>query len=198
MALRTAFTSVSDAVFPGSRGILDGKGQLHNDRKKINSGGTYLVSNLALQMALYFNCCFSPFWVIICVMMLFLKYEKLNQYYKFVLIVVYVVMVSIEVVRLFLGYAGNLQEKVPELAGFWLVTLVLQLPLICFLLFNEAMLILPMERAANIVMLIFVAFEIIQGYRAVKRMTDSQVQKFHLRQMEEYIEMDDLNAGNVG
>ena len=34
-----------------------------------------------------------------------------------------------QVVRLYLGYLGNLGEKVPELAGFWLLTILLQLPM---------------------------------------------------------------------
>ena len=35
----------------------------------------------------------------------------------------------IEITRLYLGYLGNLTEKVPELAGFWLLTVLLQLPM---------------------------------------------------------------------
>ena len=65
--------------------------------------------------------------------------QVLSQIYKFVLVVVYIVMACIETTRLYLGYSGNLQEKVPELAGFWLVTLLMQLPLTCFLLFNNYM-----------------------------------------------------------
>ena len=34
-----------------------------------------------------------------------------------------------QVVRLYLGYLGNLGERVPELAGFWLLTILLQLPM---------------------------------------------------------------------
>lgn len=81
--------------------------------------------------------------------------------------------------------------QVPELAGFWLLTLVLQLPLSFLLLFNESMLIMPTERAMNILMVLFVVFETIQGYRAIKRMTEYQVNKFHLHQFDEMSEMQD-------
>ena len=188
--MRDVLGSVSNTVFPGSRNLITG------DCANFFELGNYLISDLGLQVALYLNCHFSPIWFITCIVMLSLKYSRINEFYKFVLIVVYIVMGSIEITRLYLGYSGNLQEKVPELAGFWLVTFILQLPLTCFLLFNEHVVILPMERAINIVMLAFLLFEVIQGYRAVKRMTDVQVKKFHLRHLNGDIEMEEL-AGQV-
>lgn len=81
------------------------------------------------------------------------------------------------------------------MAGFWLVTFILQLPLICFLLFNEHTLVLPFERAIHIVMLVFLLFEVVQGYRAIKKMTDAQVEKFQLRHFNDNnIEMVELNS----
>ena len=85
----------------------------------------------------------------------------------------------------------NFALKVPELAGFWLLTLVLQLPLTLLLLLNEHMMILPMERAVNIIMTGFVAFEVIQGYRVIKAMTEHQVSKFHLHQFDDLTELQD-------
>ena len=41
-----------------------------------------------------------------------MQYEKLDSVYKFVLVVIYIVMGMIEAGRLYLGYTGNLQEKV--------------------------------------------------------------------------------------
>ena len=42
----------------------------------------------------------------------FHQYPALPDYYKFILITVLIVMTLIEAIRLFLGYTGNLQEKV--------------------------------------------------------------------------------------
>ena len=42
----------------------------------------------------------------------FHQYPALPDYYKFILITILIVMTLIEAIRLFLGYAGNLQEKV--------------------------------------------------------------------------------------
>ena len=79
--------------------------------------------------------------------------------------------------------SGNLTEKVPELAGFWLLTVLLQLPMQGFLLFNEDLVILPMERAANILMVIMVVVELGVGFVALRRITRHQAKKFHLHQL---------------
>lgn len=42
----------------------------------------------------------------------FYQYPALSNPYKFILITVLILMTLIEIIRLFLGYAGNLQEKV--------------------------------------------------------------------------------------
>lgn len=72
--------------------------------------------------------------------------------------------------------------QVPELAGSWLLTLLIQLPLIALLLFYTQPLLLPLERAVHIVEAIFVVFEVICGYFAIRTMVNYQVTKFHLRQ----------------
>ena len=89
----------------------------------------------------------------------------------------------IEITRLYLGYLGNLTEKVPELAGFWLLTVLLQLPMQGFLLFNEDLVILPMERAANVLMVTMVLLELVIGFIALRKITRHQAKKFHLHQL---------------
>eukprot|EP00794_Sanderia_malayensis_P014265 gene14265-15752_t len=189
--LRNRLTNATTAMFPNTR-----QSNI-TDKKRLLNVETNLASNLALQVILYFNAYYSGFWFIICIVTFVAKYEKLDSVYKFVLIVIYVIMAIIEIGRLYLGYTGNLQEKVPELAGFWLVTFILQLPLSCVLLLNETALIMPMERAANIILVLFIVFEIIQGYRAVKALTEHQVEKFHLKQFDDLIEMETLSNENV-
>ena len=80
--------------------------------------------------------------------------------------------------------------QVPELAGSWLLTILLQFPLILFLLLNEATNILPLERAVHIVMTVFVVFEIIFGYFAIRAMVNYQVTKFHLQQFTDLQKVD--------
>ena len=82
-------------------------------------------------------------------------------------------------------------QQVPELAGFWLLTLLIQFPLILLVLFNEDAKILPFERAVNIIEALFVVFEIICGYVAIRIMVNYQVTKFHLRQFTDLEQMPD-------
>ncbi|CAH1801047.1 unnamed protein product, partial [Owenia fusiformis] len=174
--LRKAVTSLTEVVFPASRSAREG--QQHHALR----AGTEYVTNLPLQMALYFNVFYFPLWLISSIITLEAKYTALTTLYRIIIIAALVVMTMVELIRLYLGYLGNLTEKVPELAGFWLLTLLLQLPLVLFLLFNEATIILPLERAMNIVMSLFVLFEVIIGYFAIQIMVNHQVAKFHLQQ----------------
>ncbi len=146
--------------------------------------GNEIVSNLPLQMCLFFNVCYFPFWIMSVVVVASVKYEHLNYLYKFVLVTVLVAAVLIEVTRLYLGYLGNLTEKVPELAGFWLLTVLLQLPIQCFLFLNADLILLPLERAANAVMVALVLAELVVGFVALREITRHQAKKFHLMQLQ--------------
>ncbi|XP_062858643.1 transmembrane protein 17B [Trichomycterus rosablanca] len=143
-----------------------------------------VISSLPLQMSLFFNMWFFPLWWISEVVMLHLKYPALPDYYKFILITILIVMTLIEAIRLYLGYAGNLQEKVPELAGFWLLSLLLQFPLILFQLFNESILIQPLERGVHIVLALFILTETLSGFVALRAMVKHTESRFHLSQFD--------------
>ncbi|XP_061478271.1 transmembrane protein 17 [Rhineura floridana] len=143
-----------------------------------------IVSSLPLQMSLYFNLCFFPFWWVSSVVMLQLKYPVLPDYYKFILVTVIILTSLIEIIRLYLGYMGNLQEKVPELAGFWLLSLLLQLPLILFLLLNEGLKIQPLERAVNIIFVVFLVFQVIAAFIALRKMVNQLATRFHLHEFD--------------
>ncbi len=71
--------------------------------------------------------------------------------------------------------------QVPELAGFWLLTL-LQTPLTIYLLANIDTVVLPIERAVNIVLLLFLLAQLLLGLRALQLMVKAQAVKFHLSQ----------------
>nr|XP_004660153.2 transmembrane protein 17 isoform X1 [Jaculus jaculus] len=139
------------------------------------------VSSLGLQMSLYFNTYFFPLWWVSCVTMLHMKYSVLPDYYKFIVITVIVLVTLIEGIRLYLGYVGNLQEKVPELAGFWLLSLLLQLPLILFLLLNEGLTNLPLEKAIHIIFTVFLAFQAVSAFLTLKKMVNQLAAHFRLQ-----------------
>ncbi|XP_056374265.1 transmembrane protein 17B-like [Hyla sarda] len=143
--------------------------------------GHEVVSSLPLQMALYFNVLFFPVWFISEFIMLELKYHLLPGYYQFLLITAVTILTLIESLRLYLGYIGNLHEKVPELAGFLLLTLLIQTPLILFLLTDEKILILPLELAIHTIYIIFLKTELFVSFFVLKIMTRQLATQFYLQ-----------------
>ena len=85
--------------------------------------------------------------------------------------------------------------QVAELAGFWLLTL-LQIPLTIYLLGNVDSIVLPLERAINIVFLAFLLLQLLLGFRALQLMIRAQAVKFHLTQFED-VPMRTLNSKKV-
>ncbi|KAM6220554.1 transmembrane protein 17 [Rhynchocyon petersi] len=144
-----------------------------------------MLSSLTLQMSLYFNTYFFPLWWVSSVVMLHMKYSVLPDYYKFIVVTIIILVTLIEAIRLYLGYMGNLQEKVPELAGFWLLSLLLQLPLILFLLFNEGLKSLPMEKAVHIIFILFLTFQVATAFLALKKMVNQLATRFHLQDFDQ-------------
>ena len=46
----------------------------------------------------------------------------------------------------------------------------------------------------HIVFALFVIFEVIQGYRVINMLTQNQISKFHLRHLEDFVELQDIPA----
>ncbi|CAK6959772.1 transmembrane protein 17A [Scomber scombrus] len=141
-----------------------------------------LVSHLPLQMLLYFNMFYFPCWWFAAVFMLEVKFYYLPGYYQALLITGMILFTVIEVVRLYLGYIGNLEEKTPELAAFWLLSFMFQLPVLLFFLTDEGIIILPLERAVHSLYLFFLLAQILASFLALRTMTQKLTLLFHLRQ----------------
>ncbi|XP_028680009.1 transmembrane protein 17A [Erpetoichthys calabaricus] len=155
------------------------------DRAAAFSSAHQVVSHLPLQMLLYFNVFYFPFWWLSEVLMLELKLPLLAGYYQVLIIMGMVVITSTELLRLYLGYVGNLQEKVPELATFWLLTVFFQLPLLLFFQTDEEVVILPLERAVHLIFLLFLISETVMAFLALKAVTQKLTMKYHLSQFDD-------------
>lgn len=68
------------------------------------------------------------------------------------------------------------------MSAFWLLTLFLQLPLVLFLLLNEATIITPFERSVTILLTVFIILEIIIGFIAMRYLFKYEATKFHMLQ----------------
>ncbi|PSN31515.1 Transmembrane protein 17B [Blattella germanica] len=88
----------------------------------------------------------------------------LEPHYSFIVVTVLVAVIGTELLRLYIGCMGNLTEKVPELAGFRMMSLLLQFPLQLFLLVNENTMPFQMEHAVQGIMLSFLVVQIFSGF----------------------------------
>lgn len=178
--------SVTGRLFPETRDLLDEEEQISSELTITN---TEIASSLPLQMLLYFNVQFSLFWgaMILALMVTQENYLEVNTAYRVLSPLLLSVWFMVEPLRLLFGYVGNLQEKVPQLTGFWLFTLIPQLPITFFFIValpikvNGTSIQLPFQRAGSIILMCFVFTEAFVGYYALRRMVKSQVLKFHMQ-----------------
>jgi len=179
-------SSVTGRLFPETRDLLDEEQEASGEFAITN---TEIASSLPLQMLLYFNVQYSIFWGLMTLALMVFKesYLEVNTAYRVLSPLLLSIWFMVEPLRLYFGYVGNLQEKVPQLTGFWLFTLIPQLPITFFFIValplrvNGTSIQLPFERAGSIILMCFVFTEAIVGYWALRRMVKSQVLKFHMQ-----------------
>ncbi|KAG8597990.1 hypothetical protein GDO81_002450 [Engystomops pustulosus] len=81
----------------------------------------------------------------------------------------------------FISEVIMLELKVPELAGFLLLTLLIQMPLILFLLTDEKIIILPLEFVVHTIYIIFLKTELFVSFFVLKVMTRQLATQFYLQ-----------------
>ncbi|KAJ6659046.1 hypothetical protein lerEdw1_019348, partial [Lerista edwardsae] len=151
----------------------------------LSCSGHELLSSLPLQMLLYFHAFYLPFWCLSEGVMLELKFSLMPGYYQFLLVSAYLGLIAVESLRLYLGYIGNLQGKVPELAGFLLLSVLIELPGLLFLLADVYSIHLPLETAVRLVLLAFLASETAVAFFVLRAMTKQLARQFYRKQFEE-------------
>ncbi|KAL6114810.1 uncharacterized protein ACO6RY_05487 [Pungitius sinensis] len=176
--LQAALAYAGGSVFSSNRTADSDFTREQEDASVVNE----LVSHLPLQMLLYFNIFYFPCWWFSAVFMLEVKFHYLPGYYQALLVTGVTLLTFVEAARLYLGYVGNLQEKVPELAAFCLLSFVLQVPVLLFFLTDEGTLVLPLERAVHSLYLLLLLAQVLASFLALRTMTRKLTLLFHLRQ----------------
>lgn len=128
-----------------------------------------MMSTLILQMILYFNCCLALPWIVLQTYMVVSKFENLTLTYQFMSSFGSATLFTLELPRLYLGYTGNRQAKPAALIGFWLITILITLPIHSFLLFSPESHSSPLEIITNSIIFAFLAAESIVGTFALRR-----------------------------
>ncbi|KAM6247161.1 transmembrane protein 17B-like [Porphyrio hochstetteri] len=196
------------------RGLAAFSSSLFINNKTQDSGAAHtshpaheVLASLPLQMMLYFNACYFPVWCLVEGVMLHLKgqgagagvghrgwldeavpplqFHLLPWHYQFLLVTAFLILSLAEGSRLYLGYVGNLQEKVPELAGFLLLSFLIQLPLLLFLLTDSQVIHVPLEVTMHCLLLAFLTAEMGAAFLALRTMTRQLVAQFYLQDFKE-------------
>lgn len=146
-------------------------------------------------MLLYFNVCFFPCWVLSLAFVLPVLTQSTSSTHIILMVFAFGFKAIIEFARLYLGYAGNLAERMPELTAFCLLTMIFQIPLSIFLLIYQFIANmggkLALVLAVQVVYTLFLLLEIIFGIAAVRVMVTAQSSRFHYRQFEEALPVND-------
>lgn len=171
-----------DPVFPGVKELSEGEKPIH---RRYGLSQNRYMSSLPLQMFLFFHVSYFPIWLFCTGFLVASKFNRLElEIYQVLFSTILIAFASLEVGRLYLGYLGNLAEKVPELSGFWLLTMI-QLPVLCFYTFYPKFRSSPFEQALNLVLVSLLFAELVGGYEANKALVKHQLHKFHLLQFTE-------------
>lgn len=159
-------------------------------------------SSLPLQMLLYFNVCFFPCWLFSLTFVLPVLTLTQANHHVILMVFAFIFKAVIECVRLYLGYAGNLAERMPELTAFCLLTIIFQIPLSIFLLIYQLIATMEVQLAlvfaVEVIYITFLIFEAILGIVAVRIMVTAQSSRFHYRQFEEILSANENPAAPSG
>ncbi|XP_076388535.1 transmembrane protein 17B isoform X2 [Megachile rotundata] len=134
-------------------------------------------------MVLYVNLWLFPAWLLIVIVNLDAKYNNLTSIYKLITVMVFSISSISEVLKLYLGYVGNLSGKIPELASCWFISILIRFPLEMFLLLDRGILSEFSEILVNRVMIFVLSIEIVTGVLALKNLANYRAKTFYLLQI---------------
>ncbi|KAG5178840.1 hypothetical protein JKP88DRAFT_153784, partial [Tribonema minus] len=138
-------------------------------------------SSLPAQVLMYFNVMFS---IIYFIMEGSLVIMKMSQYVfdsplqRIVCAPAFMIWALVEVFRLYFGYSGNIEEMVPQMTAFVLMTVFPQSLVVLYLTtFQEF--VFPADAAMGGTMLALLAAETVAGAGAVRSIARKRTAQFH-------------------
>ena len=127
-----------------------------------------VASDVTLQMLLSNHVLFSAAWWVATVLSTFVKTNGARKDFDDIRPVMLAIWTVFEPCRLYIGYAGNLQEKVPLLWGFVALSLVVSLPLAAYFWFGQEQ-VQPFDQALNTVSFIMLVAECFAGVNGARK-----------------------------
>jgi transmembrane protein 17 len=159
-------------------------------------------SSLPLQMLLYFNCFFSAMYLVLNVMTLSYRLDNLSWNMKaFDLLLAPFSLGAwalAEPFRLGFGMYGNLQDNVPSLFAFVVITVFPTIPVMLVRTFAQVPF-LPFDSAAGFIQLMFLCSQLPLSLASVCRLIDRKTASFfQLIRAEEDSKREGGGGGGMG
>ncbi|KAL3894381.1 MAG: hypothetical protein SGCHY_005309 [Lobulomycetales sp.] len=145
-------------------------------------------SDVPLQILMSCTFWLYPVWVVSTLNNLILKITVygLVDFHRFMVITLWPLFLVCEPLRLRLGYTGNLQESIPDLAGFVLLSAFPQLPITVYYIAFQPISILgfslPLDIALNVVYAVLLVAQIAAALLGGRKIVEAHAAQFLLRQ----------------
>ncbi|KAI9168394.1 hypothetical protein H9P43_007766 [Blastocladiella emersonii ATCC 22665] len=137
-----------------------------------------MLASVPLHLLLRFTSCAYPCWSAAMVYVTLAKLATpgttaMNEFYRFALQFNLAVFILAEPVRLLLGMRGNRRERIPDLAGFLLLSVLPQVLVLAYFAVLQRVhahsVVSPVEVALNAAYLAVLVPQVAIGYRVVDR-----------------------------
>ena len=148
-----------------------------------------ICSHLGLQMLIYYHLWFDCVWFSMHVALWMWKSDGNMEYdhaFRMISPTVLALWTITEPPRLLFGYIGNLKEKVPQLASFVLVTLILSAPCAAYFLFFDQNK-LTLDWALHAIQFAYTFAELLLGRHALSLLIQAQRDRFAVQTHSERI-----------
>jgi len=164
------------------------KKRYHNGPKPTQA--REISSSYPLQVLLFFNLYYSIVWVAGEITILNWKVHNGLEDPTFTAIIVAVWGLT-EPFRLSFGWAGNLQEKVPQLTAFFLLTIVPQATVMLYMLAASRNVQVYEYASSGIMLVIFLVPQVVFSYITTRTLVRIQTQRFYLQIASEQVDEGD-------
>lgn len=147
-------------------------------------GSVFIMSSLSLAIILSINALFSFICILVIPFVLRFKFIHNADRYRsgsvdYIDPILFTIWSLIECLRLYVGYVGNVKERIELLISFLFITLVIQMPFVVY--FSAFQLpLFGLDRGLMGTMIAFLCIEIILGYRALNRIMKATRAKFRI------------------
>ena len=142
-------------------------------RPRVRMAHRAVASDVTLAMLVSNNVYFSTCWWVATVASTFAKTNGARRDFDDIRPIMIAMFMLFEPARLYAGFAGNLQEKVPMLLGFVALSVFVAIPVLAFFWFAQEQA-TAFDRALNTVAVLIVLAEVVAGANATRKVLNAQ------------------------